>query len=285
MLKKQRLFRAFDNSVKLLTNGQGEVKLPYIKRTVQAGNVIYIKKYYSSRYGGVNRFKKSTSVNPTSTKMKEINERNAVEKLTWLINSNFEQGDYHLTLTYAGECPTVDEAKENLRKLNRKLRAEYKKAGKNFKYVEVTEYESTRIHHHIVLKAIDSKVLTKAWRFGSIHIRPLYSSGDFSSLAAYLVKETKRTFQNEDVKRKRWNASKNLEKPKIKKEIVDADSWTESPTALKGYYIVEDSIYSDITIEGYPFQTYKMIKISDKKGTINDKQCNYPRKVDLKSGA
>lgn len=244
--------------------------MPYIKRIVTAGDVIYIKKYYSARYGRKNFAAKSAKQAVSSKRMQEINERNAIEKLTWLLNTNFERGDLHVTFTYEGECPTPDEAKENLRKLNRRLRAEYKNQGKAFKYVEVTEYENKRIHHHIVMKSIDVAVLSRAWEMGGIHIRPLYSWGDFSNLAYYLIKETKKTFRDNEVSRKRWNASKNLEKPQIEKEIVDADTWTETPRAIKGYYIETDSIYSDLTEEGYPYQSYKMIKIPEKKGRIKN---------------
>ena len=240
--------------------------MPYIKRTVVAGDVVFIKKYYSARYGRKNLSVRAAKNAESSKQMQSINERNAIEKLTWLINTNFERGDLHVTFTYAGKCPTVEEAEENLRKLNRKLRKAYKEAGKEHKYVEVTEYENTRIHHHVVLKNIDIDILQDAWEHGSLHVRPLYSWGDFTSLAEYLVKETKKTFRNREIKRKRWNASKNLKKPEIKREIVDADSWTKTPKALAGYYIETDSIYTDLTDEGYPYQSYKMIKIPETKG-------------------
>ena len=65
--------------------------MPYIMRTVKAGNTKEITKYYSARYGRKHR--KSERKAETEDKQKRVNENNAEDKLRWLINSNFQKGD------------------------------------------------------------------------------------------------------------------------------------------------------------------------------------------------
>lgn len=240
--------------------------MPYLKRVVHAGNMIFVKKYFSSRYGKKNFSAKASKSAVSSQKMQETNARNAIDRLTWLINANFKDGDLHMVLTYRNEKPSPEQAAENLRRYLRKLRAEYKRAGEELKYIWVTEYQNKRIHHHVLINKFDPEIITKLWEHGSNHFTPLYSNGDYTQLATYFVKETEKTYKNDIIGGKRWNSSRNLVKPKIEKEIVEADSWTNYPKALKGYYIPKDSIEQDVDDCGYPYQKYTMIKIPEKKG-------------------
>ena len=238
--------------------------MPYIKRTVRAGGTIEVKKYYSARYGKKNKGIKAERQNISSEKQQEINERNATEKLTWLLNANFGFGDYHVTLTYSDEHkPEPEEAKNCVRRFLRRLRAAYRDNGSELKYVEVTEYENRRIHHHMVLPYIDTRIIASLWNYGGVHFRAIYSE-ELSRLAEYLVKETGKTFRGSVVSAKRWNSSRNLKKPEIKKEIVPADSWRRVPAPMNGYYIPTDKIIIDVDAFGYPYQKYTMIKVPEK---------------------
>lgn len=240
--------------------------MPYLKRVVKAGNTIFVKKYYSSRYGRKNKDLRAERQNVSSEKMQRVNEENAVEKLTWLINTNFGAGDIHVVLTYDDEhLPDTEGAKENMRKFIRKLRAVYRENGSELKYIKTAEYEGKRIHHHLLLNKIDTQIINELWTYGRAFFRVLDNSGDYSKLASYFVKETNRTFAQGLVSGKRWDASKNLGKPEIVKIIVPADSWTKEPKPAKGFYIPSDSIESDIDSFGYAFQKYMMIKIPEKK--------------------
>ena len=250
--------------------------MPYVKRTVRAGDTIEVKKYFTSRFGKKDKDKRNAKVNVSSEKMQEINEKNAIEKLTWLLNANFKAGDIHMVLTYNKELlPDEETAKDNLRKFMRNLRKAYKIEGSELKYIDTTEYEHTRIHHHLVINKFDTQKIQELWQYGRIHFSIFDNSGDYSKLAAYLVKETSETFRSGKISGKRWNASKNLVKPKIEKEIVSADSWTKSPKAMKGYFIPKTSIEMDVDAFGYPYQKYTMIKIPEKKGIRDGKYRSY----------
>ena len=53
-----------------------------------------------------------------------------------LIKWNFTQNDYWMTITYKkGERPSAEEMKKDMEILIRKVRAQYRKAGKELKYI------------------------------------------------------------------------------------------------------------------------------------------------------
>ncbi|WP_373482879.1 hypothetical protein [Acetobacterium sp.] len=209
---------------------------------------------------------------PTSEQMQVINERNAETKLRRLINTNYGQGDLHIVLTYAKEKRLAPEkAKIELEKFIRKIRAEYRKNNEELRYILVTEYKRKSIHHHLIANTIDhvtAKDFDRIWTNGRINFTPLDDKGQYSDLAAYLIKETRKTFREPgSPSRKRWNASKNLKKPEIKKEIIKAKEWRKVPEPVKGYIIDTDSIregFHDFT--GWPYQVYSMIRVAKEEG-------------------
>lgn len=241
--------------------------MPYIKRTTYAGKTIRIDKYYSSRYGKQCTRSKRSEV--TDEAQQERNRQNAIRRLNAILNCNFSDGDYHVTFTYQRQNrpESKEEAKKNYSALMRALKKAYTKAGVEFKYIAVTEYESKSIHHHIVLPKIDITVLQKCWNFssrGKLYISPLNTDGEYLKLAEYLVKETDKTSKNSDgLYKKRWNASKGLKQPVIVREIIEAKSFRNDPKPLKGYSIrkyvdFEINSYDDL---GLPKQSYIMVKI------------------------
>lgn len=247
--------------------------MPYIKRTVKAGKTLEIKKYFSAR-GIIKEKGRGVKEKPTPEDVAKQNEKNAIEKLRWLLNANFEGGDLFLALTYDSKLPPPEreKAKKDIEVFLRKARGIYKKEGKEFKYIAVTEYEAKRIHHHIVCNKIDARELWELWEkqcgHGAMRTRYLDGSGQYAELAEYLVKETKRTFRlNNGVGRKRWNASKNLTQPEIKKEVIERNSWRKDPQPIKGYWLDKGSIESGVCgIYETPYQEYRLYKIEDRKG-------------------
>lgn len=238
--------------------------MPYVKRVVRAGATIEIKKYFSARYGKRDREVRAERTAESSEKQQQINERNAVEKLTWLLNANFGPGDLHLVLTYRqDERPLAEESEALMQKFLRKARKLYKSSGKDLKYVWVTEFENTAIHHHLVVNSFDLREIEKLWPHGRVLCSVLDEKCEYSQLAAYLIKETRKSFRSGKISGKRWNASKNLTKPKIEKVIVASDSWTNDPKPLKGYYIAKELTELGIDDFGFPYQKYVMIKIPE----------------------
>ena len=239
--------------------------MPYVKETIIAGDVIEVRKYYSARYG--KRIFRGANVGITSDAQEKVNARNAERKLRGLINANFCAGDWHVQFTYK-DAPDKDQAREDLRKAIRELRKIYRENGQELKYITVTEYETKRIHHHLILPKLPIGTIKQAWRHGMVRATPLYSGDDYANLSAYLIKETRRTYSKEDaLYKKRYNASRNLKKPTVIKEIVDAQTWREFPKPKKGYTIITDSVEVCTDIMGRPMQFYRMIR---KKGGEKD---------------
>lgn len=144
--------------------------------------------------------------------------------------------------------------------------------GEVLKYIHVTEYENKALHHHVILNAWEYAdvipAIKKCWKMGKVFFVPLESNGQYGELAAYLVKETRKTFRIKDGGHmQRYSGSKNLLIPQPVTEIVKASRWLEEPRPKKGYYIEKSSFesgYSGTT--GKPFQRYIMVRISDDTG-------------------
>jgi len=246
--------------------------VPYIEEIAIAGKTIEVSKKHSYRYMG-KKIPRRENKNETPEDVKKINERNAETNLRRLINTNFGYQDIHLVLTYKKENrpQSPQEAKVDLEKFLRKLRAYYKKRGCELKYIAVTEYKNKSIHHHLIITSMDTRDLTDLWTCGQPRPTYLDRSGQYGQLASYLIKETSKTFNSEEgIYGKRWCASKNLEQPKITKRIISASSWQKNVKAKKGYYIEkgsERSGHSEFT--GFAYQFYRMIKVpsdGDSKG-------------------
>ncbi len=243
--------------------------MAYVKRTWVTGSVIEVEKYFTFKYKNqkVNRMPK---VNKTPETMQKVNERNAVKKLRRLLNTNFGHNDKHLVLTYRPENRplTPAAAKKDLEKFTRNLRKQYKKQGIELKYISVGEYGKKSAHFHMVVnKGLTVDEIAEIWPHGRIHAHPLDNSGDYSQLAEYLIKQTRKTYNDPEraIFRKRWNSSSNLVKPEAIVELVKSESWRELPVAPTGYFVITDSIYTDVSdITGYPYQYYKCLSLTGK---------------------
>lgn len=232
--------------------------MPYIIKEYRAGHTIEIYKTYSARYG--KHLPRSPNSNPTPEAVKRNNERLAEMKLRLLLNANFKKGDLHLTLTYK-EPQEPQQAKTQLEKFLRVMRRTYKAQDMELKYIAVTEYLNVRIHHHVIVNSIDFRIIQEIWQCGLVRPVCLYDD-DFAKLAAYLIKETKKTFREPDApSRKRWNQSRNLIQPKPIIKVVSASKWRNEPKARKGYNLLTDSIVNDVSIFGIPYQHYRMVAI------------------------
>ncbi len=221
-----------DKCIKLAT-----YKMKIIRETIVAGRTIL-----RSLHPGVGKrtpgLKRKARENQTPEKVARVNYRNAVKKLTAILNHNFRDGDYHITLTYAEEADP-QQAKERLEKFLRNVHDYCKRHDIPWKRVAVTEYENRRIHHHVVCSGIDREIIESRWKYGHVNFRELYSKGCYHELADYLVKETEKTFRRPDaVSRQRYNPSRNIVVPVPKIEEVSKAQLDRDPKPLKGYYIV-----------------------------------------------
>ena len=231
-----------------------------IKReTIIAGDLIFRRVYGASeKKREKTRARRS---NPTCESVEKINRKNAERSLQVKLHANFGKGDMHVVLTYGGEPPTQEVAKKELKNFLQRLRRHFRKEGRELKWIAATEYKNQRIHHHVILPAMDSRLLDELWTAG--HVRPTHldGSGDYRKLAAYLIKETDKTFREPGAfSKKRYSCSRNLVIPDVKVETVSARELLQRPKPIKGYSIDEDSIYQGVNpVTGIPFMEYVMI--------------------------
>lgn len=239
--------------------------MPYILSITNAGKTVEVEKYYTLRYKakGVTR---GEVINPTSEEQKDINLRLAEKKLRQRINANYGEGDFHLVLDYRKEerANTREEMREDADKFLRELRKEFKKQDRELKYIHVMEIgKRGAMHHHLVINHIDTKIIQKCWKKGRVKVFPLDDTGQYSELAAYLIKQTSKS---KELQSKRWNCSKNLIIPEPNKIVISKREWFRSiPKAKKGYYIDKNSVQKGVSeLTGYGYLRYTLIKLPEK---------------------
>lgn len=164
--------------------------MPYWIRTVYAGKCKEVKKYYSRRHKP--KEKRIKREEPTRETQENVNIRKQTEQLRWKLNCNFQEGDMFVTFSYKKEerPDTYEDLVKQKNKLIADLRKEYKKQGRELKYIYVLETGSKGARHiHMVLESIEPKAIKRCWDRGRIDIRLLDGTGQYGKLAAYLVKE------------------------------------------------------------------------------------------------
>ena len=245
------------------------MKAQYRQRIYKTGAVIEVEETYPTRYGDLLTRKKHKK--PTPDAIKRYNEEQAIRKLTRLINANFNPDDLFITLHYENHNrpKTLEDAEDMLSYFMRKLRILYKKHGAEIKYVKRTAFgDKGAVHHHIVIpKGVPIKEINILWmnfikaNFGARppEHRSLYDTGEYSSLAAYIVRQ--KGGDNSYIKK--WIGSRNLKKPLPESDkYIEDIKWNEPPVARAGYYIDTDSLRAGCNpINGRPYLFYRMVKL------------------------
>ena len=189
---------------------------------------------------GNHRNRRAPKSNITSEQVRKNNDRMAVKHLMRLLNANFTGGDLNVVLTYEIEADQ-QQAKKDRNAFIKTLRREMGKKGQELKYIAVTEYENTRIHHHLVISKVKAELLERICKKCWVKLAVLDDSGNYINLAEYLIKETQRTFRQGDCQHKRrFSASTNLVRPVPTRKDVSEVELFDDPEAIDGYYIDQD---------------------------------------------
>ena len=208
----------------------------YFLKTVDAGATREIERWKKAPKEKRREVKRAAKANPTPPEMENVNRKNALNKLRWIINGNFVPGDYWICLTYFTlTCPALDQSLDDYSKFMRELRKLYAKYGITLKYVSVTERRPThKPHHHIALpQGVPLGEIQAIWPHGHINVKPFDQTGQYNQVAIYIFKHT----EIPGYRGKRWNGSKNLTRPEPKEREIQAKHWREEPTAPKGWMI------------------------------------------------
>lgn len=157
----------------------------------------------------------------TREQQKDLNDRNARKKFVRYVNTNFTEGDLFITLPYEDYYyPTFRQAKRDIKNYIAKLRRYRKRHDmEQLKYIYIISFleegESTkkvRMHHHIIINAMDRDVAEKLWtksnRANSKKLKP--DKYFLTAVATYLAGNNGR---------RRWEKSRNLKKPKQNRSV------------------------------------------------------------------
>ena len=171
-------------------------------------------------------------VKTTKQAQKNLNNKNAVKYFIRKANTNFEKGDYYLTLNWPNNSRPKDyeEAKKMVRAYINKLNYEYrkqqlkeegkkltsktkKKNYKKIKYmyvIEISKEGKGKYHVHMLLSSeLSMNLVEKCWKHGRRNNIRRIDPDDkhITDLATYLSKDAKG--------KKRWGCSKGLKEPVI----------------------------------------------------------------------
>lgn len=147
----------------------------------------------------------------------ERNFREAMKRLARILNCNCKGGDLFLSLKYDDtRLPATREEAERIAGnfMRRICRAYRKQTGEKLMWVLVTADRSTktgkpvRLHHHVVMSAVDWELISEHWPSDQFSYRRLDSSGDYTGIAKYML-------QNAGYERgkRSWRSCQGLEKP------------------------------------------------------------------------
>lgn len=263
--------------------------MPFVEKVITAGDIKEVRRYFSSRIG--KNIPRGPNENKTPEQVEKVNARIAKDKLEKLVHANFIGGvDYFTTLTYrkfendknhdwAKNPATKQEIqwmKSECTKHMRKLRDWYKKQGITLKYIKVTEIRDKdgvgiRPHHHLIISMSSMDALAEMWPHGRVTTSRLDMDYDrINELVSYFTKQKLEPAERQ-ILSKRWDQSKNLDKPDVDIKEIKSISVSRPPKEVtgvgkgmkkyQGYKIIEwQNGYNDIT---GPWQYVKMVKIAD----------------------
>ncbi len=159
----------------------------------------------------------------SSEARRKVNLRRAWQKLMLLLAANFDTSALVVTLTYDDEH-LPGSRKEALAKIGKYLtllRREFRREGRELRYVYCTEHKhgDGRWHHHLVVPAASFELIRSLWAYGSdINIETVDAYG-YEELAKYLTKEARE--EGAPVGARSWSCSRNLERPVHESVLVE----------------------------------------------------------------
>ena len=213
------------------------------EKKVIAGEYMDVSIYACWRRSGERRKK----AKPTEDAQAEVNRRNSELNLMRNVHANFDGRDLFVTLTYGDAFMPKGTREEvtaaairDMKNFIKRLRGDYKKAGKELKYIYTLEFgaASDRPHFHMIANDKTMRdAIEDRWIFGHANARRLeFDEKGVEGLLEYMCK-SKTGYR-------RYSSSKNLVKPV---EIID----DYSMTATKAKRMEEEGTAGVTVLEQY----------------------------------
>jgi len=194
----------------------------YAIKTVSSGPRLDVEAFPVWATNGDRREAKESS---TPEARRRVNERNSKKRFLRLFYANFGQGDMFLTLTIEGEV-SAQIAKRQVTNYIPRLKRLRKKQGlpelKYLYYIQGGNVGKTgnpvRWHVHMFINAMDRAAAEGAWKAGFANSKVLRKRGDkLVGIGSYATRFYKsERIECEELLLRRWAASSNLSKPKVR---------------------------------------------------------------------
>lgn len=234
-------------------------KMTYRTKKIISGKYLEVEMYPVFKGTKNNRSRK---VKPSSIKQKNLNDKNAKKNIIRLIHTNFQEGDLMITLSYKDKFrpETEEQARKDIDNYIRRIkRYRQKNDMPELKYIAVIEYKeaqegkSIKIHHHIIMNAMNRDEAERIWGKGYANTMRLEEDENgLEGITRYITKDPRG--------KKRVKQSRNLIQPTIKikddeytkrtinKFIKDVDRQDYFERKYKQYqYINSDISVNEIT--------------------------------------
>ena len=189
-------------------------RMGYRTRTIKAGPRLEVEIYPIFGRENTGRLR-AAKKNMTPEAVQRNNEERSRRKLIQLIDANFTEKDYHVTLTYAGTPPAYEKARADVKNFLRAVKRKREQRGLDeLKYVYTIEDEQDgkrkRIHIHAIMNGgISREELERIWERGYANVDNLQpDENGLEAIARYITKQQKN--------RRKWARSRNLTMPKVR---------------------------------------------------------------------
>lgn len=245
--------------------------MPYYDKVARAGVTEVHYSYHDRHRPEPGWERRGRRQKPTPQSQRKSNIRRAAQRLTLDLNENFGPDCWYITWNYAIENRPKDKAEliRQTGKVLRSLRAIYKKDGRTLRYVWVAEVGPRGGSHiHIVVSAIDIRLIKDAWPYGGLHFEPLRKERNYRRLAEYFMEYSELTRKTYGGKQAgRYNPSKNLIHPQTKKRLKKKKTFTAGEiTVPEGWYLDGGSVQEWINEFGYKYLYYIIVRLPEEKG-------------------
>ena len=189
-------------------------RMGYRTRTIKAGPRLEVEIY--PIFGRENSGRlRAAKKNLTPEAVQRNNDERSRRRLIQLIDANFDEKDYHVTLTYAGRPPEYEQARKDVKKFLRAVKRKREQRGLDeLKYVYTIEDsedgKKKRIHIHAIINGgISREELEEIWGMGYANADNLQpDENGLEAIARYITKQQKN--------RRKWARSRNLKQPKVR---------------------------------------------------------------------
>lgn len=270
----------------------GKVKSVYATKETYAGDQLEIEIYpeFSKQQAEAEGIPE-VDRKKQKEQQRKLNSKNSRKQFWRLCEHNFNSGDLWITLTYAEEPESIDEAIKNVQRFIRCINGKRRRRGlPNAKYLYVTEEVSeegrvVRIHHHLFMDAaLPVDEVMKTWKHGGRNEYRQIEKDDngIKGAATYTTKEKADTKRRKY--QKRWNGSTNLEKPPEKKHhqtkqkdvdrmVTDRDyirEYVENAKTRSGKLRYGGYVYTGSDVYFNDFNARFYIRVRMRKGEKED---------------